>query len=46
MKTKIKKILLELLFFYATTFPSSGLITEIKDYSSQIPEDIDEHMFI
>lgn len=37
---------LELLLLYAVTFPSSGLIHEIKDYKNQSPEDIDEHMFI
>ena len=46
MKNKIKKFILKLVFLYATLFPSSGLITEIENYSSKEPEDTDEHMFI
>jgi len=45
VKIKIRKIFLELILLYATTFPTTGLINEIKDYT-QSPEDMDEHMFI
>ncbi len=45
MKNKLYKLFLKALLLYATLFPSSGLINEMEDYSTQ-PEDIDEHMFI
>ena len=46
MKSKLKKLILKVVFLYATLFPSSGLIQELEDYNSTAPEDIDEHMFI
>jgi hypothetical protein len=46
VKNKLKKLILKIVFLYATLFPSSGLIQELEDYSSKSPEDIDEHMFI
>ena len=46
MKSKIKAIVLKVVFIYATLFPSSGLIQELEDYTSKTPEDMDEHMFI
>jgi hypothetical protein len=46
VKNKLKKLILKIVFLYATLFPSSGLIQELDDYNSKAPEDIDEHMFI
>jgi hypothetical protein len=46
VKNRTKKFILKLVFLYATLFPSSGLITELHDYSSKKAEDTDEHMFI
>jgi len=46
VKNRIKKFIIKIVFLYAAMFPTSGLITEIEDYSSKTPEDTDEHMFI
>jgi hypothetical protein len=46
VKNKLKKLILKIVFLYATLFPSSGLIQELEDYTSKSPEDMDEHMFI
>ena len=46
MKSKLRKLVLKVLFIYAVLFPSSGLIQEQEDYTSTPPEDMDEHMFI
>jgi|TARA_B110000908_G_scaffold160998_1_gene204772 hypothetical protein len=47
VKSRLRKLVLKVLFAYAILFPSSGLINEIEDYTSNAqPEDTDEHMFI
>jgi hypothetical protein len=46
VKSRLRKLVLKVLFVYAILFPSSGLIQEQEDYTSKLPEDMDEHMFI
>ncbi len=46
MKSKLRKLVLKVVFMYAVLFPSSGLIQELDDYTSKAPEDMDDHMFI
>lgn len=46
MKSKLRALVLKVVFIYATLFPSSGLIQDLDDYTSKAPEDMDDHMFI
>ena len=46
MKSKLRRLVLKVVFIYATLFPSSGLIQDLDDYTSKAPEDMDDHMFI
>tara|TARA_B100000900_G_scaffold228822_1_gene194289 strand:- start:1833 stop:1973 length:141 start_codon:yes stop_codon:yes gene_type:complete len=46
VKSKLRKLVLKVVFMYAVLFPSSGLIQELDDYTSKAPEDMDDHMFI
>jgi len=46
VKSKLRRLVLKVVFIYATLFPSSGLIQDLDDYTSKAPEDMDDHMFI
>jgi hypothetical protein len=46
VKSKLRALVLKVVFIYATLFPSSGLIQDLDDYTSKAPEDMDDHMFI
>ena len=46
MKSKLRALVLKVVFIYATLFPSSGLIQDLGDYTSKAPEDMDDYMFI